>query len=86
MCEHLKTANLRGKELLGSVSNGLRAVYNYSGKAKCLDWSTVGPTTFDSRGWNFQVFTLKLYIYIKIKCKACFRNATCKYKKYEVLS
>ncbi|XP_075224030.1 lysosomal Pro-X carboxypeptidase-like [Lycorma delicatula] len=57
LCEHLKTANLRGKELLGSVSNGLRAVYNYSGKAKCLDWSTVGPTTFDSRGWNFQACT-----------------------------
>ncbi|XP_075226337.1 lysosomal Pro-X carboxypeptidase [Lycorma delicatula] len=53
-CQHIKTANLKGKELLGSVSNGLKIWYNYTGEAKCLDWSTEETTSLGYQGWDFQ--------------------------------
>lgn len=65
MCQYLKNADLVDKNLLIEVFNAVSVYFNYTGSAKCLDWSEDPSSGLGVDGWNIQVVTSQGYEFHK---------------------
>uniref|UniRef100_A0A8C5P4P8 Lysosomal Pro-X carboxypeptidase n=1 Tax=Jaculus jaculus TaxID=51337 RepID=A0A8C5P4P8_JACJA len=57
VCQYLKHPHVSDSLLLQNIFQALNVYYNYSGQAKCLNFSQAATSNLGTLGWSYQVCT-----------------------------
>lgn len=57
-CSHLLDRSLVGKDLLTSLFGAVTVYFNYTGQAKCLDYTDAYTQALDDNTWEYQVIQI----------------------------